>query len=255
MMANPAKSKKKTKAVSYTIRTEGLVKKFDDLVAVNKIDLKIKKGMLYGMIGPNGSGKTTTIKILMGLLKPTSGCASILNESVPVKKNLPRIGYMPQEMAVYYDMSVHENLQLFANLYSVDKQDFIRREDELLKMIDLEERKYSTVSQLSGGMRHRVSLACTLIHDPDVLFLDEPTVGVDPELRMGFWNYFSKLKSAGKTIVMTTHYMDEARRCDIVGMMRSGKLIAEGTPEDLMAQAMATDLEQAFVMFAKEAGA
>lgn len=245
------KGKKRGKPVDYAIRTNNLVKKFDDLVAVSQLSLKIKRGTLYGLIGPNGSGKTTTIKVLMGLLRPTSGSAYILGEEIPVKKNISRIGYMPQEMAVYSDMTVHENLQLFAELYSVPKDTFGRREEELLKMIDLVDRRESAVSQLSGGMKHRVSLACTLIHDPDILFLDEPTVGVDPELRIGFWGYFSKLRASGKTIVMTTHYMDEARRCDIVGMMRHGELIAEGSPDELMARTATTDLEQAFMMFAK----
>lgn len=242
----------KRKTVSYAIRTNDIVKKFDDLVAVCRLNLGIKKGTLYGLIGPNGSGKTTTIKILMGLLRPTSGSATILGEQIPVKRNLSRIGYMPQEMALYLDMTVYENLQLFAELYSVEKDAFRHREEELLRIIGLEDRRDSLVSQLSGGMKHRVSLACTLVHDPDILFLDEPTVGVDPELRVGFWGYFSKLRASGKTIVMTTHYMDEARRCDVVGMMRQGRLIAEGSPDDLMAKTATTDLEQAYLMFARE---
>ena len=254
-MTQDSAKAKKVKTVSYTIRTDNLVKKFDDLVAVNNLNLKIKKGILYGMIGPNGSGKTTAIKMLMGLLRPTSGSASILNEPVPVKTNIAMIGYMPQEMAVYYDLSVHENLQLFGELYSVKKDNFTGREAELLEMVGLQDRKDSPVSQLSGGMKHRVSLACTLIHDPEVLFLDEPTVGVDPELRVGFWKYFAKLKEKGKTIVMTTHYMDEAVRCDVVGMMRAGQLIAEGSPDALTSKASANNLEDAFLMYSREAGA
>ena len=252
MIAAPVKKKKGSKSIDFAIRTRDLVKKFDDLIAVSQLSLRIRKGTLYGLIGPNGSGKTTTIKILTGLLKPTSGSATVLGEEIPIRKNVARIGYMPQEMAIYTDMTVHENLQLFAELYSAEKDAFARREEELLKIIGLEDRRDSPVSQLSGGMKHRVSLACTLIHDPDILFLDEPTVGVDPELRVGFWGYFSKLRASGKTIVMTTHYMDEARRCDVVGMMRLGRLIAEGSPEDLMARTSTTDLEQAFLMFAKE---
>ena len=247
-----AQQRLKTKTVSYAIKTSDIVKKFDDLVAVCRLSLRIKKGTLYGLIGPNGSGKTTTVKILTGLLRPTSGSAIILGEEIPIRRNLSRIGYMPQEMALYPDMTVHENLQLFAELYSVEKETFTRREEELLKIIGLEDRRDSPISQLSGGMKHRVSLACTLIHDPDIFFLDEPTVGVDPELRVGFWGYFSKLRSSGKTIIMTTHYMDEARRCDVAGMMRQGKLIAEGSPDDLMARTSTTDLEQAFLIFAKE---
>jgi len=239
----------------FAVSTDKLRKEFGDLVAVNDLDLRVRKGVLYGMIGPNGSGKTTTIKVLMGLQRPTAGSGSILGERVPVRRNIAMIGYMPQEMAIYSDLSVHENLELFAELYSVSKEDFAKREGELLEMIDLSQRKNSAVSQLSGGMKHRVSLACTLVHDPEVLFLDEPTVGVDPELRAGFWDYFSKLKTNGKTIVMTTHYMDEAVRCDVVGMMRNGRLIAEGTPEELMRRTSAKNLEDAFLAYSREGGA
>lgn len=236
------------------IRTRGLRKEFESLVAVDDIDLTIGHGLLYGMIGPNGSGKTTLIKMLVGLLRPTAGSAHILGEKVPITDNISRIGYMPQEMAIYTDLTVHENLNLFSQLYSMNKDMFEKREPELLKVIDLADRRDSLVSQLSGGMKHRVSLACTLIHDPEVIFLDEPTVGVDPELRVGFWKYFADLKARGKTVVMTTHYMDEAVRCDMVGMMRQGKLIGEGTPKDLMERTSTTDLESAFLSMARRVG-
>lgn len=236
------------------IQVRGLTKSFDGLTAVDALDLDIPKGTLYGMIGPNGSGKTTSIKVLVGLLRPTAGDASVLGERVPLRKNVQRIGYMPQEMAIYTDLTLHENLELFAGLYSMDRKVFERREKELLGVIDLSDRKESLVSQLSGGMRHRTSLACALIHDPEVVFLDEPTVGVDPELRVGFWKYFADLKSRGKTIVLTTHYMDEAVRCDTVGMMRLGKLIAEGTPGELMARTSTKDLESAFLAYSKGMG-
>ena len=234
------------------IHAHALRKEYDSLVAVDDLDLQISKGVLYGMIGPNGSGKTTTIKMLVGLLRATSGKAYILGEKVPIKSNIARIGYMPQEMAVYTDMTVHENLELFAELYSIGKEVFSKREENLLKVIDLVDRRDGLVSQLSGGMRHRVSLACALIHDPDVMFLDEPTVGVDPELRVGFWKYFGELKASGKTVILTTHYMDEAVRCDIVGMMRLGSLIGEGTPKELMDSTTTADLESAFMALSKK---
>jgi len=236
---------------SKAVKTERLRKEFDDLVAVSGLDLEIPRGRLYGLIGPNGSGKTTAIRMLVGLLKPTSGSASILGEKTPVRKNIARIGYMPQEMAIYPDLSVWENIELFGQLYSMDAELLEKRGNELLKMIDLEDRKNSLVSHLSGGMKHRVSLASALIHDPEVIFLDEPTVGVDPELRVGFWKYFADLRAAGKTIILTTHYMDEAVRCDEVGMMRAGHLIGEGSPGQLMEAASAPDLESAFLTFAR----
>jgi ABC-2 type transport system ATP-binding protein len=236
----------------YAITTENLRKEFDGLVAVDDLNLRVKKGVLYGMIGPNGSGKTTTIKVLMGIQRPTRGTGSILGECIPVKDNIQRIGYMPQEMAVYYDLSIHENLELFAELYSVKKEVFQQREKDLLEMVDLVDRKDDAVSKLSGGMKHRVSLACTLVHEPEVLFLDEPTVGVDPELRAGFWEYFGKLKERGKTIIMTTHYMDEAVRCDVVGMMRAGRMIAEGAPDELLIETSTDNLEEAFLFYSRE---
>ena len=236
------------------IHAHKLRKVYDELVALDDLDLRIPKGILYGMIGPNGSGKTTTIKLLVGLLNATSGKATVLGERVPISDNIQKIGYMPQEMAIYTDLTVHENLELFSELYSTDKETFGKREKELLSVIDLYNRKDSLVSQLSGGMRHRVSLACSLIHDPEVVFLDEPTVGVDPELRVGFWKYFAELKARGKTVVLTTHYMDEAVRCDLVGMMRLGKLIGEGTPKELMEKTSTNDLESAFLAYSKKVG-
>jgi len=238
-----------SKSEEYAVTTQKLRKQFDDLTAVDDLDLRIRRGVLYGLIGPNGSGKTTTIRVLVGILKATSGSATIMGEEVPIEENLGRIGYMPQEMGIYSDISVHENLELFSDLYLMQKEEFERREKQLLNMIDLEERKDSLVSELSGGMKHRVSLACALIHDPEVIFLDEPTVGVDPELRIGFWEYFGSLRRKGKTIILTTHYMDEAQRCEIVGMMREGKLIAQGPPEKLMKATDTDNLEDAFLRY------
>jgi len=232
-----------------TVVTTKLRKEFGGLVAVDDLDLSIRKGTLYGMIGPNGSGKTTTIRMLVGRLRPTGGSARVLDEEVPLVRRVADIGYMPQEMAIYTDLTVSENLQLFAELYSMDSESCAKRRDELLSMVDLNERRDSLVSQLSGGMKHRVSLACAMIHDPEVLFLDEPTVGVDPELRVGFWQHFSDLKARGKTVVITTHYMDEAVRCDVVGMMRQGRLIAEGNPRELMERTSTSNLEDAFLEY------
>lgn len=240
------------RAGEEAVLVEGLRKEFDGIIAVDGLTLRIRKGTLYGLVGPNGSGKTTTIRILTGLARADGGKAFLLGEQVPVTRNLPRIGYMPQELAVYSELTVHENLELFAGLYSIRGELFEERERALLEIAGLRDRRDSLVSELSGGMRHRVSLACALVHDPELLFLDEPTVGVDPELRAGLWEYFSELKAEGKTIVLTTHYMDEAVRCDIVGMMRSGRLIAEGTPEELMRRAGKHDLESAFLEFSKE---
>jgi ABC-2 type transport system ATP-binding protein len=229
------------------VETRGLRKEFDGLVAVQSLDLSVAKGTLYGMIGPNGSGKTTAIKMLVGLLRKSAGEARILGEEVPLKEARSRLGYMPQEIAVYPDLSVGENLEFFAGLYSVPKEKRKARTEEVLSVVDLSARKDSLVSQLSGGMKHRLSLGCALMHDPDLLFLDEPTVGVDPELRVGFWRFFSDLKGQGKTIILSTHYMDEAIRCDVVGMLRNGVLFAEGSPSSLMDSTGTSNLEDAFL--------
>lgn len=238
----------------HVVRTRGLSKAFGTITALEGLDLDIPKGCVYGMIGPNGSGKTTTIRILNGLLRASSGKAWLMDEAVPVTSNIHRIGYMPQEMAIYMDLTVLENLELFAGMYSMRGERFKERAGHLLDMIDLKDRGCSLVSELSGGMKHRVSLACALIHDPELVFLDEPTVGVDPELRAGFWDYFSELKRAGKTVVLTTHYMDEAVRCDRVGMMRLGRMIAEDTPEGLTESTETDNLEDAFLRKAREGG-
>ncbi|UCE90732.1 MAG: ABC transporter ATP-binding protein [Methanobacteriota archaeon] len=235
--------------------TRGLGKSFGDVVAVRDLNLEIGRGVMYGLIGPNGSGKTTIIRILSGLLSASTGEAWLLGERVPARANRPRIGYMPQEMAIYTDLTVHENIDLFGEMYSIPAEERAEREDSLLAMIGLKERRDSLVSNLSGGMKHRVSLACALVHDPELVFLDEPTVGVDPELRKGFWDYFANLKARGKTVVLTTHYMDEAVRCDAVGMMRLGRMIAEGAPMELIESTESATLEDAFIAKAREESA
>ncbi len=229
--------------------TEGLRKEYGEIVAVEDLGLRIPSGCIYGLIGPNGSGKTTIIKILMGLVDATEGWARVLGQDIPIKDKGLRVSYMPQDLAMYVDLTVHENVQLFSELYDVSKEDLLVLEKETLDLVGLWERKDDLVGHLSGGMQHRASLACALINDPELMFLDEPTVGVDPELRSGFWEHFKMLKGKGKTIVMTTHYMDEAFRCDVVGMMHKGRLIAEGTPTVLLEETGKTNLEDAFLEF------
>lgn len=235
----------------HAIKVEKLEKKFGEFRALDGLDLEVRKGEVYGLLGPNGAGKTTAIKVLTGLLKKTSGNAEILGIPIPNKDVAQRIGYMPQETALYVGLTVHQNLEFFGKLFGLDRAEILTREKELLKFIDLEKWRDELVANLSGGMKHRVSLACALIHQPEVLFLDEPTVGVDPELRVSFWNYFANLKSKGITILITTHYMDEASHCDRVGFMRSGKLIAEGEPKAVLKEAGTSSLEDAFLFFAR----
>ncbi|MEM2869858.1 MAG: ABC transporter ATP-binding protein [Thermoplasmata archaeon] len=232
------------------VEVRGLKKSFGALRAVDGVDLSIDEGEVYGLLGPNGSGKTTIIKILLGLLRPTAGSARVLGEGIPPKRVRPLIGYMPQDIAVYMDNTVHENLSLFGRLYGLSEGRLREREKELLSFVELGGWENALASTLSGGMRHRLSLACAMIHEPRLLFLDEPTVGVDPQLRSSFWRYFRGAAERGTTVVITTHYMDEASRCSRVGLLRQGRLIAQGPPRELMEAHGKESLEEVFLELA-----
>ncbi|MBN1390376.1 MAG: ABC transporter ATP-binding protein [Candidatus Thermoplasmatota archaeon] len=234
------------------VEVRGLRRSFGKVRAVDGLDLEVRKGEVFGLLGPNGSGKTTLIRILCGLLKADRGEATVLGESVGSRSYLMRTGYMPQEIALYEDLTVHENLKLFCGIYRVGKDELMEREREVLTMVDLYDRRGFVLSTLSGGQKHRISLAVAMVHSPELLFLDEPTVGVDPPLRAHFWDTFRKLKEEGRTVIMSTHYMDEAMNCDRIGMMRNGKLIALGTPVDIMRRTGSDSLEDAFLKMCGE---
>jgi ABC-type multidrug transport system, ATPase component len=234
------------------IQTSSLTKKFGNFTAIDNLNLNIRKGEIYGLLGPNGAGKTTTIRLLCGLIKYGSGESFILGKKTPNNDIAAYIGYMPQETALYEGLSVKQNMEFYGEIFGLKKVRIKERIDDLLKFIDLERWKEELVGNLSGGMKHRVSLACTLIHEPKVLFLDEPTVGVDPELRVSFWDYFNSLKENGITILITTHYMDEARHCDRIGFMKSGRLIAEGEPDEILKTSDTNSLEDAFLKISRE---
>ncbi|HQF17223.1 MAG TPA: ABC transporter ATP-binding protein [Methanotrichaceae archaeon] len=209
-------------------------KRFGKLQVLKNLDIKIPNATTYCLLGPNGSGKTTFIRAIVGLIGLDGGDLRVLGEPVKGVAGLySRIGYMTQHKALYPDLTLQENLEFFAGLYGIRGLAARKRIDELLDMVDLKPHRGRLAGDLSGGMYQRLSLACTLIHEPELLLLDEPTVGVDPRLRQTFWDYFNRLTSQGATILITTHLMDEAERCRLVGYMRDGRLEAQGSPDEL----------------------
>jgi len=233
------------------VRLEGLQKRFGSREALRGLSLEIPAGITYGLIGPNGSGKTTLIRILAGISKPSAGGAFVLGRRMPDRSVSCALGYMTQAVALYQDLTVEENLQFFGRVYGVTGARLQKRVDELLELVSLSDRRRSLVEEVSGGMKRRVSLACALVHEPKLLFLDEPTAGVDPELRIQFWDYFRRLAASGVSILVSTHHLDEAFRCDRLGLLREGALLKEGAPGDLRREAQTESLEEAFMYFAR----
>jgi len=233
--------------VESSVVTRQLHKHFGTVRAVDGIDLSVKAGEIYGLLGPNGSGKTTLIRLLVGLLRPTAGHAVVLDRTMPDKAVLAEVGYMPQAGALYGDLTVRENIAFFAAMCKEIEESHV---DAVIALVDLEERAGDLVRTLSGGMRQRTSLACALAHQPRLLLLDEPTVGIDPQLRATFWSYFRRLADDGVALVISSHVMDEAERCDRLGLLRQGQLLAEGSAAELRLQAGTATLEDAFLHLA-----
>ena len=227
---------------AVAVDVDNVVKSFGTLKALDGITLRIRQGEIYGLLGPNGSGKTTLIRAIVGLVAPESGTVTVLGSRIPNLDILGRVGYMTQAAALYPDVSVEENLRFFAAISGADSN-----VDEALKLVELDQRRKSVVATLSGGMRQRCSLACALVHRPRLLLLDEPTVGVDPQLRVQFWDHFRDMAAADTTIVVSSHVMDEAERCQRLGLIRFGKLLAEGSPSEVRAAAGTSNLEEAFL--------
>jgi ABC-2 type transport system ATP-binding protein len=222
------------------IQAQGLTKAFrsrqrGQVMAVAGLDLRVTRGDIYGLIGPDGAGKSTTSRLLSGLLRPTAGCARVLDFDIADERQTRRmkahIGYMPQRANLYGDLTVKENMRLFARLQGMERRVWAARTAELLRFVGLQDVEDRLGSQLSGGMRQKLALTCALIHSPQVLFLDEPTLGVDPVSRREFWHLLGRLRTdQGVTVFVCTPYMDEAERCQRVGLLYQGRMLAEDTP-------------------------
>jgi drug efflux transport system ATP-binding protein len=218
-----------------SVEIQDLVKTFGAFVAVDHVSLAVEKGEIFGFLGPNGAGKSTTIRMLCGLLTPTSGRASVNGFDVARQPEEIRktIGYMSQKFSLYDDLTVEENIDFFTGIYGVPRERRAERKSYVLEMADLTERRDALTRTLSGGWKQRLALGCAILHDPPVLFLDEPTSGVDPLARAAFWDLIRNLSGSGHTIFVSTHYMDEAEYCHRLALMYRGKVIALGTPVEL----------------------
>jgi ABC-2 type transport system ATP-binding protein len=219
----------------YAVEVVDLTKRFGDFVAVDGVTFHIKRGEIFGFLGPNGAGKTTTIRMLLGLLRPTSGYATVLGYDIvkqaeEIRKN---IGYMSQRFSLYHDLTVSENLDFYGRTYGVRGQRLRERKRFAIQMAGLEGRERELTRNLSGGWKQRLALGAAILHEPKMLFLDEPTAGVDPISRRAFWDLLYELAEGGTTIFVTTHYMDEAEHCQDLAFIHGGRIIAEGAPEDI----------------------
>jgi ABC-2 type transport system ATP-binding protein len=241
----------KRQAATAAVEVDKASFHYKNIKAIDELTLDIPAGISFGLLGPNGAGKTTLIRMLVGLLKPKSGAIRILGQTLS-RQTAHLIGYMPQLPSLYSELSIIQNVNFFARVYRMnDKSQRAQRVEEVIKLVDLWPRRKDSVMKLSGGMKQRVSLACAIVHNPPLLFLDEPTVGLDPELRFTFWEHFAELTRQGTTLIVSSHTMDDATHCDRLVLMRSGVVIAQGTPTELRKATGKADanLEDAFLHF------
>jgi ABC-2 type transport system ATP-binding protein len=235
--------------MTYAVEVRDVVKQFGSFVAVDHVSLQVEAGEIFGFLGPNGAGKSTTIRMLCGLLTPTSGSATVAGFDVATQPEVLRqnIGYMSQKFSLYDDLTVEENIDFFSGIYAVPADQKASRKAYVLEMAGLGERRQTMTKILAGGWKQRLALGCAILHRPPVLFLDEPTSGVDPIARRSFWDLIYQLSAEGNTIFVSTHYMDEAEYCHRLALMYRGRVIALGTPEELKRNANLNSMEDVFV--------
>jgi ABC-2 type transport system ATP-binding protein len=233
---------------TYSVDVEDVSRSFGSFKALNGVTLRVRQGEIYGLLGPNGAGKTTLIRLIVGLLQADLGTVTVLGQRMPNVAVLRKVGYMTQQAALYPGLSVEENVEFFAAINGAEAG-----VKDALELVRLYDRRKSVVSTLSGGLRQRCSLACALVHRPQLLLLDEPTVGIDPQLRVQFWDDFRRMAADGTTIVVSSHVMDEADRCQRLGLIQYGRVIDEGTPAEIRARAGTQNLEDAFLKLAGRA--
>jgi len=227
-----------------TVSVQNLEKKFGDFTAVNRINFEVKRGEIFGFLGPNGAGKSTTIRMLCGILLPTSGIGQVGGYDITREQEMIKqhIGYMSQKFSLYEDLTVEENIDFYSGIYKVPKKDRRERKERIIRMAGIEEFRSSLTMTLSGGWKQRLALGCAIIHEPKIIFLDEPTSGVDPIARNNFWKLIKEMASDGATVFVTTHYMDEAENCGRLALIYRGAIIAMGAPSELKIQSMKEDV-------------
>ncbi len=230
-----------------TVTIKNVSKSFGNKVVLANINFKMEEGKIYGFIGPSGAGKTTLVKMIVGMDTPDDGEVTVLDVKMPNLKLLQEIGYMAQSDALYTELTGKENLVFFASLYKLKKTEKQHRINYVARLVKLTDDLSKKVGAYSGGMKRRLSLAISLLQNPKILILDEPTVGIDPELRLNIWNELLRLKEEGKTIIVTTHVMEEAEKCDDIAMVRDGALIASGSPKALKEQYHANNFDEVFL--------
>jgi ABC-2 type transport system ATP-binding protein len=231
------------------IRVEHVSRSFGKKKVIDDISLEVNNGEIFGMLGPSGAGKTTLVKMIAGIDEPTSGTIHVLDSKMPSLQVMKKIGFMAQSDALYGELTALENLQFFAAIYGLKGKKQKQRIEEVMELVNLTEHIKKTVNNYSGGMKRRFSLAASLLHEPEVLILDEPTVGIDPVLRQSIWEELERIRQKGTTIVVTTHVMDEAEKCQRLAMIRDGRLIAVGSPEELKKKTNSQTIEEAFLYY------